>query len=80
MHTEIGSYEAKTRLPELLRQVQQGKSFTITNRGKPVADLVPVAANDAIDAARAVDEMRKFMHSHHVSGVDIKAWKEEGRD
>ena len=33
MKTEIGSYEAKTKLPELLRQVKTGKSFTITNRG-----------------------------------------------
>ncbi len=41
MKIEIGSYEAKTKLPELLRQVKTGKSFTITNRGKAIADLVP---------------------------------------
>ena len=28
MKIEIGSYEAKTKLPELLRQVKTGKSFT----------------------------------------------------
>jgi prevent-host-death family protein len=38
---EIGAYEAKTKLPELLRKVQVGQRFTITNRGKAVADLVP---------------------------------------
>lgn len=34
MKTEIGSYEAKTKLLELLRQVRAGESFTITNRGE----------------------------------------------
>ncbi len=38
---EIGSYDAKTKLPEILRRVEAGESFTITNRGRPVADVVP---------------------------------------
>jgi prevent-host-death family protein len=42
--TEIGAYDAKTRLPELLRQVKAGKRFTITNRGEAIADLVPSKA------------------------------------
>ena len=40
MKIEIGSYEAKTTLPKLLRQVKAGNSFTITNRGEAIADLV----------------------------------------
>ena len=44
MKTEIGLSEAKTKLPELLRQVKAGESFTITNRGKAVAVLVPSAS------------------------------------
>jgi hypothetical protein len=31
-------YEAKTKLPNLIKQVQQGERVTITNRGEPVAD------------------------------------------
>jgi antitoxin (DNA-binding transcriptional repressor) of toxin-antitoxin stability system len=38
MHLEIGSYEAKTKLPELLRGVQAGKRYTITLRGQAVAE------------------------------------------
>jgi prevent-host-death family protein len=41
MNEEIGSYDAKTKLPELLRRVEAGEQFTITNRGKPVADIIP---------------------------------------
>ena len=38
---EIGSFEAKTKLAELLRETEQGNSFVILRRGKPVARLVP---------------------------------------
>jgi antitoxin (DNA-binding transcriptional repressor) of toxin-antitoxin stability system len=33
MKIEIGALEAKTKLPELVRQVQAGKRFTITSMG-----------------------------------------------
>ena len=38
MLERIGSYDAKTKLPEILRRVETGESFTITYRGKPIAD------------------------------------------
>ena len=37
----IGLYEIKTNLLEILRRVRAGESFTITDRGDPVADLLP---------------------------------------
>ncbi len=79
MKTIIGSYEAKTKLPELLRQVKRGKSFTITNRGEAVADLVP-AKSDDLDRSDAVAEMLEFMNSRPVVKVNIKELIEEGRD
>lgn len=80
MKIEIGSYEAKTRLPELLRQVGKGKSFTITNRGEAVAELVPVRTRTEADATRAAERMKSFMCEKPVRGVDIRALIEEGRD
>jgi antitoxin (DNA-binding transcriptional repressor) of toxin-antitoxin stability system len=41
--TKIGAFEAKTRLPELLELVGQGRTFVITRRGRPVAELRPVS-------------------------------------
>jgi antitoxin (DNA-binding transcriptional repressor) of toxin-antitoxin stability system len=80
MKTEIGAYEAKTRLPELLRQVQAGKRFTITNRGKAVAELGPPTAARK-DPAAAIDKFLAFKKAHPVKGrVDIKALIEEGRE
>jgi prevent-host-death family protein len=41
---EIGAFEAKTRLSELLEKVRLGAVFLITKRGQPVAELRPVSA------------------------------------
>ena len=79
MKIEIGLYEAKTKLPELLRQVKTGKSFTITNRGIAVADLVPSTAAKVKDKAAAVEKLKAFMRADPVRGVNIKALIEEGR-
>jgi len=40
---EIGAFEAKTHLSELLEKVGQGKTFHITKRGRPMAELRPIA-------------------------------------
>ncbi len=39
---EIGTLEAKTRLSELLTEVQRGQSFFITRHGRRIAQLGPV--------------------------------------
>lgn len=36
------TYEAKSRFSELLRQVREGQSVTISYHGKPVAELRPI--------------------------------------
>jgi prevent-host-death family protein len=41
--TEIGAFEAKTRLSELLDRVDKGEVYVITTRGQPIAELRPVA-------------------------------------
>ena len=79
--TEIGAYEAKTRLPEFLRKVKAGNSFVITQRGKPVADLLPAQQANRHEAAAAAARMRAFMLARgETTDVDIKALIEEGRD
>ena len=47
---EVAVYEAKTRLSELLAEVEKGEQFVITRRGVAVARLVgaaPAAARRA---------------------------------
>jgi prevent-host-death family protein len=79
MKVEIGSYQAKTKLPELLRQVKAGKSFTITNRGEAIADLVPSVSVMAKDKVVAAEKLKAFMKSDPVRGVDIKSLIDKGR-
>jgi prevent-host-death family protein len=80
MHREIGSYEAKTKLPELLRGVQAGNRYTITLRGAAIADLVPAEGTKGDDGAAAVEQMRQLMLSGEpVKGIDVKALITEGR-
>ena len=78
MLEEIGSYDAKTRLPEILRRVESGEAFTITNRGKPIADLIPSRAKSRIKAESAINNLLK-MKKHIVSDNDLKDMLSEGR-
>ena len=79
MKIEIGSYEAKTKLSELLRQVKTGKSFTITNRGEAIADLVQSESMRVKDKVAAAEKLKAFMLADPVRGVDAKALIKEGR-
>ena len=79
MKIEIGSYEAKTRLPELLRQVKTGRSFTITNHRKAIADMVPSAGARKKDKVVAAEKLKAFMRADPVCGVNINELIEKGR-
>ena len=81
MNIEIGSYEAKTKLPELLRGVQAGNRYIITSRGKAVADLGPVERVGKVDYTDAVEQMKLIMLSaNNDSRINIKDLMTEGRD
>jgi prevent-host-death family protein len=47
MATTVGSFEAKTKLAELLDRVEAGETVTITRHGKAVAKLVPASADES---------------------------------
>lgn len=78
MVEEIGSYDAKTKLPEILRRVEEGEAFTITNRGRPVADLVPTRVGDQKRAEAAIKNILKAK-KHKVSDDLLKTLKDSDR-
>jgi prevent-host-death family protein len=47
----VGAYEAKTRLPQLLREVGRGEVVTITRHGSAIARIVPVGGGDVGDVS-----------------------------
>jgi prevent-host-death family protein len=78
--TSVGSYEAKTHLPRLLRRVSRGERIVITSRGKPVAMLVPVEMKQ--DVKSLVDEMLAWRDDHGPKlgkGLTVRQLLEEGR-
>ncbi len=75
----IGSYEAKTHLPNLLQLVAQGEKITITKHGVPVAMLVPVGATEQRDPGDAITELKRLRKGRKLRGVTIRQLIEEGR-
>ena len=81
--TEIGLFEAKTRLSELVRQVKSGESFIITQRGEPAAELTPIrnqGRRSPRGIAEAIRHLRQTPKIEGVSHEEIRSWIEEGRE
>lgn len=74
----IGSYDAKTKLPEILRRVEAGESFTITNRGKPIADVIPSTSGTHAKAQAAIENILAA-RKHPVSDETLAELREVGR-
>ena len=77
---EIGAYEAKTHLSELLDRAAAGESITITRHGVPVAVLVPPPAARKMTVPEAIAAVREFRKGRHVTQAEIAEWEAEGRD
>jgi prevent-host-death family protein len=46
MDRAITASEANQRFSEMLREVANGESFTVTSRGRPVARVIPIEHDD----------------------------------
>lgn len=76
---EVGAFEAKTHLSEIIAAVEAGETVTITRRGRPVARLVPVEAESSSRAA-AVERIRYLRTG--ITGITrdaILSARDEGR-
>jgi len=81
MPTIIGTFEAKTKLSEILRKVEQGERFTITVRGRPVADLIPAQEDER--RRQSAEAVKSLLNTPRIQGVThemIREWINEGRD
>jgi prevent-host-death family protein len=80
MPTEIGAFEAKTKFSEILRKVDQGESFTITVRGRVVAQLTPPSPDTpAEEITAAVQALIDFPRIKGIPGDTVLQWIHEGR-
>lgn len=81
---EVGSFEAKTHLSALLESVELGEHITITRRGKPVAQLVPVNEDSTGDRSELILRIKKLRtriqsKDGSFSKRDILSARDEGR-
>ena len=78
--TEVGAFEAKSRLGQLLDRVEAGEEIIITRRGKVVARLVPPGlAFDRERGHRAAERIREMRKGVTLGGLTIKDLISEGR-
>lgn len=78
----IGAYEAKTKLPDLLRKVQAGQEFVISVRGRAVAMLTPAMTGESRrqEAAAKMGEFMRAQQSRQAGeGLNLRELLEDGR-
>ncbi len=75
---EVGAFEAKNRLSELLRDAEAGRTIVITRHGRPVARLVPADHGRHEDLAALGAAFRR-LRGEIEGSVDTRQLVEEGR-
>jgi antitoxin (DNA-binding transcriptional repressor) of toxin-antitoxin stability system len=77
---KIGAYEAKTKLSQLLDDVEKRRERILIMRNKkPVAELRPVAAETRLSPAEAAAGLRKLSNRLRLRGLKIRDLIDEGR-
>lgn len=74
----VGSYEAKTHLPQLIDRVLQGETVQITRHGVPVANLVPV--DKRLTSIDIIHKLRQFRKGKTLEGMSTRALISAGRE
>jgi len=80
--TEVGTFEAKNRLSELLERAEAGEEVVITRRGRPIAKLVPILPISAQDRSRQAAERIRERARKLGGDFNWEEWKkyrDEGR-
>ena len=79
---EIGAFEAKNKLGQLLDLVERGEEIIITRHGNEVARLVPQKAVNREQARAAVKRIREHTEKLKLGPFEWAEWKsyrDEGR-
>lgn len=77
--TEVGAYDAKTNLGQLLNRVATGERILITRHGMPVAMLQPVPPSKGMPAEQAIAELKAFRQGRRLDRLSLREMIDEGR-
>ena len=75
----VGSYEAKTHLPALLKRVARGERIRITKHGVPIAMLVPIREHQETDLDSVIEEIQDLRKGNKLGALTIGRLIDEGR-
>jgi prevent-host-death family protein len=75
---DIGVYQAKTHLAELLAKVAHGEHITITRHGRAVARLVPAEPVRELDVRGVIKELKSLAKGRRTD-MPIREMIAEGR-
>ena len=77
---QIGAFEAKSKLGQVLDWVEAGEEVIITRRGKAVAKVIPPGESvDRESAHAAAARIRARRRGMTLGGLEIKDVISEGR-
>jgi len=76
---EVGAFEAKTHLSELLEKVERGDRVVITRRGKPVAVLVSPEEIEGRQVAGVIEKIRELRERVRKPYVSARELRDAGR-
>jgi prevent-host-death family protein len=77
---QVGAFEAKTHLAQLLDEVARGETIEITRHGVAVAHMVPPRRQSATSLESAITQIKALRQSvAPVNQEEIRAMREEGR-
>ena len=57
---EVRASEAKTRLPQLLDEVERGETIIITRHGRPIARIIPEAYQRQEEIDQAIGDIKEL--------------------
>ncbi|MEB3172359.1 MAG: type II toxin-antitoxin system prevent-host-death family antitoxin [Cyanobacteriota bacterium] len=76
---QLGAFEAKTHLSQLLEEVEAGEQVLITRHGKAVARLMPVLPPADEQRRAAVARLRRFRKGKKLKGLSLIDLRDQGR-
>lgn len=77
---EVGTYEAKARLSELIDKAEAGETVVITRHGRPVARLVPEPALRRARVRETIELMLRERQARTPTSVaELLSMRDEGR-
>lgn len=74
----IGTFQAKTHFSEIIEEVQLGKEYTVTKRGKPVARIIPFVEYKT-SRTEVVQKLRDFQKTMNKKPFNILKVIADGR-